>query len=90
MFAKLSVILMPIYLRVFTYKYSILFNISGGIFTFLGYQFQLSSLCYVFLCIYQNRCENRVFSYPDRILVGNRDFQVKSGESRRDRDGWTF
>ena len=41
------------------------------------------------LCIYQNRFKNRDFSYPDRILVGIRDFQTKSGESRRDRDGWT-
>ena len=35
------------------------------------------------------RCQNRDFSYPDRILVGIRDFQAKQGESRRDRDGWT-
>ena len=27
-------------------------------------------------------------SQLDRILVGIRDFQAKSGESRRDRDGW--
>ena len=30
---------------------------------------------------HQNRCHNRDFSYPDRILVGIRDFQAKSGES---------
>ena len=35
------------------------------------------------------RCQNRDFSYPDRILVGIRDFQAKQGESWRDRDGWT-
>ena len=29
------------------------------------------------------------FSYPDRILAGIEDFQAKSGESQRDRNGWT-
>ena len=51
---------------------------------------------YVFLYKYRknsfgknhNRCQNRDFSYPDRILVGIRDFQAKSGESRRNRDVW--
>ena len=37
---------------------------------------------------YRNRCQNRTFSYPDRVLVGTRDFQATSVESRRDRDGW--
>ena len=40
--------------------------------------------------IRQNRCENRDFSYHDRtVLVGIRDFQTKSEDSRRDRDDWT-
>ena len=35
---KLIVIIAPIfYLRVFAYKYSILFHVSGGIFKILGY-----------------------------------------------------
>ena len=38
MFAKLSVYFYAYFhLRVFTYKYSISFYISGGIFTFSGY-----------------------------------------------------
>ena len=35
------------------------------------------------------RWQNRDFSYPDGILLGIRDFWVKSGKSRRNRDGWT-
>lgn len=27
---------------------------------------------------YQNRCQNRDFSFPDRLLVGIRDFQSKN------------
>ena len=36
-----------------------------------------------------HRCQHWDFSYPDRILVGFRDFEAKSGQSRRNRDGWT-
>lgn len=28
---------------------------------------------------YMNECQNRDFSYPDRMLTGIRDFQSKSG-----------
>ena len=38
---------------------------------------------------YQNRCQNWDFSYSDRMLVEIRDFQAKTGKSRRHRDGWT-
>ena len=61
-----------------------------------GYPFQKSILYYVFVYNYyknsfgkQNRCQNRDFSYPDRILVGIRDFQAKSGRSRHSQNGWT-
>ena len=81
------------YLYVFAYKDSILFfcfyfrryisvcRVSVSVkYTLLG----VLNLCYpnnVFEKLYQNRCQNRDFSYPDRILVGIRDFQAKSGES---------
>ena len=62
-------------------------------FVFLYSQFQLSILCSCISIIrihakYQNRCQNWDFS-SDRILVGIRDFQAKTGKSRRHRDGWT-
>ena len=50
------------YLRVFTYKYSILFYILGCIFKFSGYQFHLITLCSVLLCIYQNKIV--IFAIP--------------------------
>ena len=79
----------------FTYKYSILFYISGGIFKFSGRHFQLSILLRSirfypkkeFNWKHGDRCQNRDFSYPDRIFVRIRDFQAKSWESRRDQDG---
>ena len=88
MFSKLSVIFMPIFICVFSHASTR----SCFIFQAVYLRFQgitWSALFKVFLGIYQHRCENQDFSYPDRILVGIRDFQAKSGESRRDRDGWT-
>ena len=52
MFAKLCYFYAYFYLSVFTYKYSILFYISGGIFTFSGYQFQLSALSFRCSCVF--------------------------------------
>ena len=37
----------------------------------------------------QNRCQNQDFSNSDRTLVRIQDLQGKSGEFRRDREGWT-
>ena len=45
MFAKSIDIFVYFYLRVFTYKHSFFVYISGGIFKFFGYQFQLRTLC---------------------------------------------
>ena len=60
--------------------------ISCGFLKYSGYQFQSSILRYVFLYKYhkfiwkyQNSFQNQDFSYPDRILVGIRDSQAKSG-----------
>ena len=61
---------------------------------FSGYQFQLSIGSVMFGVIHgiiKNSFENLRtdvkividFSYPDRILIGIRDFQAKSDESRR-------
>ena len=59
----------------------------------LGTSFSFSILCSFIsttrIHMKYQRCQNRDFSYPDRILVGIRDFQAKQGESWRDRDGWT-
>ena len=45
MFAKLNVIFMPILICMFSHTSNRFFNISGGIFKFSGYQFQLSTVC---------------------------------------------
>ena len=91
MFTKSIVIFMLIYVRVSS-------STSAGsyvIFRFSIYsQFQLSMLCSCISIIrihaqYQNKCQNQDFSYSDRILVGIRDFQAKTGKSRRHRDGLT-
>ena len=55
-----------------------------------GYHFQLSILCvvslYEFIWKFQNNCRNLKFSYPERILIGIRDFRAKSEGPRRDQD----
>ena len=60
-----------------------------------GYHFQLSILCVVSLYEYHKNsfenfrttvCRNLKFSYPERILIGIRDFRAKSEGPRRDQD----
>ena len=45
MFAKINVIFIPILICVFSHTSTRFFYISGGIFKFSGYQFQLSTVC---------------------------------------------
>ena len=39
-----------------------------------------------FIWKFQNNCRNLKFSYPERILIGIRDFRAKSEVPRRDQD----
>jgi len=62
------------------------------IFRFSIFLVSPSILCSCIIKIHakcQNRCQNWDFFYSDRILVRIRDFQAKTGKSRRHRDGWT-
>lgn len=81
------------------YKYLILGYISCRFFStvfWISGQFQLNILRYMFSYKYQkNSFEiseqmwKSGFFLSGRILVGTRHFQVKSGDSRRNLDGWT-
>ena len=83
--------------RDFEYKHSILFIFLPVFFNFLDINFsqEYSVGC---ACISIKRIHKKVsgrmsesgyfLSQLHRILVGIREFQAKSGESRRDRDGW--
>ena len=84
------------YLHVFAYKYLNLIYILCVFLSFLDTNFsQVHSVrcwCMSIIRIHLKNIRTNIkigITHPHCILVGIRDFQAKSGESRQNRDSWT-